>query len=101
MVGGLSGVENDVIPYGSVLGNRARLAGLNIVGLKRRGFSRADINALRKAYRLLFAEEGTMAERLDDVAEMYKDNEAVMEIVRFIRQDSSRSICQPIAGHAV
>jgi UDP-N-acetylglucosamine acyltransferase len=101
MVGGLSGVENDVIPYGSVLGNRARLAGLNIVGLKRRGFSRADINALRKAYRLMFAEEGTMAERLEDVAEMYKDNEAVMEIVTFIRQDSSRSICQPIAGHGV
>ena len=53
MVGGMSGVEQDVIPYGSVLGNRARLAGLNIVGLKRRGFSRAEIASLRKAYRLL------------------------------------------------
>jgi UDP-N-acetylglucosamine acyltransferase len=99
MVGGLSGVENDVIPYGSVLGNRARLAGLNIVGLKRRGFSRADITALRKAYRLMFAEEGTMAERLEDVAEMYKDAEPVMEIVSFIRKVSNRAICQPIAGH--
>lgn len=101
MVGGMSGVEQDVIPYGSVTGNRARLAGLNIVGLKRRGFSRPDINALRKAYRLLFAEEGTMAERLDDVAEMYKDNEPVTEIIDFIKVDSSRAICQPKTVHGV
>lgn len=100
MVGGMSGVEQDVIPYGSVMGNRARLAGLNIVGLKRRGFSRGDITALRKAYRLLFAEEGTMAERLADVSEMYKEHEAVMDIVKFIRSDSSRAICQPTAEHA-
>ena len=90
MIGGMSGVEQDVIPYGSVMGNRARLAGLNVVGLKRRGFSRGDITALRKAYRLLFAEEGTMAERLADVSEMYKENEAVMDIVEFIRSDSAR-----------
>ncbi len=98
MVGGMSGVEQDVIPYGSVVGNRARLAGLNVVGLKRRGFDRPDIMALRKAYRLLFAEEGTMAERLADVAEMYKDNEPVMDIVDFIRTDSTRAICQPVAA---
>lgn len=99
MVGGMSGVEQDVIPYGSVMGNRARLAGLNVVGLKRRGFSRSEIAALRKAYRLLFAEEGEMAERLQDVAEMYKENRAVMDIVDFIRSDSSRSFCQPRTGH--
>ena len=101
MVGGMSGVEQDVIPYGSVMGNRARLAGLNVVGLKRRGFSRSEIAALRKAYRLLFAEEGEMAERLQDVAEMYKENRAVMDIVDFIRSDSSRSFCQPRTGHGV
>ena len=100
MIGGMSGVEQDVIPYGSVMGNRARLAGLNVVGLKRRGFSRGDITALRKAYRLLFAEEGTMAERLADVSEMYKEHEAVMDIVEFIRSESSRAICQPTAEHA-
>jgi UDP-N-acetylglucosamine acyltransferase len=99
MVGGLSGVEQDVIPYGTVLGNRARLAGLNIVGLRRRGFSRADIADLRKAYRLMFAEEGSMAERLNDVTDMYADNQAVMDIVEFIRADSTRSICQPRAEH--
>lgn len=95
MVGGLSGVENDVIPYGSVMGNRAYLSGLNIIGLKRRGFSRDDIHALRAAYRLMFAEEGTMSERLSDVAQMFKDNAAVMEIVHFIQTDSSRAVCQP------
>ncbi|HLI14045.1 MAG TPA: acyl-ACP--UDP-N-acetylglucosamine O-acyltransferase [Alphaproteobacteria bacterium] len=98
MIGGMSGVENDVIPYGSVVGNRARLAGLNIVGLKRRGFTREQVHALRTAYRLLFAQEGTMTERLSDVEEIYHDNEVVMEIVAFIRADSSRAICQPRPG---
>ena len=95
MVGGMTGVEYDVIPYGSVTGNRARLSGLNIVGLKRREFSRDDIHTLRSAYRLLFAQEGTLAERLADVASLFHDNAAVMEIVSFIRADSSRAICQP------
>ena len=99
MVGGMSGVEQDVIPYGSVVGNRAQLAGLNVIGLKRRGFSRSEIAALRKAYRLLFAEEGSLGERLDDVSEMYRDNQAVMEIVDFIRLDSARAICQPRTAH--
>ncbi len=100
MVGGMSGVENDVIPYGSVTGNRARLSGLNIIGLKRRGFSRDVIHALRNAYRLLFAQEGTMAERIEDVAQMFHDNEPVMEIVDFIRADSSRAICHPLLEDA-
>jgi len=95
MVGGMSGVEHDVIPYGSVMGNRARLSGLNIVGLKRRDFSRDQIHELRKAYRLIFAEEGTLNERLEDVAEDFSTNEPVMEIVNFVRADSSRRICQP------
>ncbi|RJO63906.1 MAG: acyl-ACP--UDP-N-acetylglucosamine O-acyltransferase [Myxococcales bacterium] len=100
MVGGMSGVENDVIPYGSVTGNRARLQGLNIVGLKRRNISRDTIHALRNAYRLLFAQEGTMAERLADVAEMFHDNEPVMDIVKFIQADSSRAICHPALDDA-
>ena len=95
MIGGMTGVEQDVIPYGSVMGNRARLFGLNLVGLKRRDFSRDDIHEMRKAYRLIFAEEGTMAERLEDVAEDFADYKPVMEIVEFIQADSSRSICHP------
>ena len=99
MVGGMSGVEQDVIPYGSVVGNRAQLAGLNVIGLKRRGFSRSEIAELRKAYRLLFAEEGSLGERLDDVSEMYRNNRAVMDIVDFIRLDSDRAVCQPRTAH--
>ena len=95
MVGGMTGVENDVIPYGSVMGNRAYLSGLNIVGMKRRGFSRDDIHQLRNAYRLLFAVEGTMQERLADVSELFSDSDVVKEIVNFINADSTRAICQP------
>ena len=100
MIGGMSGVEHDVIPYGSVMGDRARLSGLNVVGLKRRRFSRENIHALRTAYRLLFAQEGAMAERLADVEAMFGDNKPVMDIVNFIRFDSSRAMCQPRAEHA-
>lgn len=100
MVGGMSGVENDVIPYGSVVGNRARLSGLNIVGLRRRSFTRDTIHSLRNAYRLLFAPEGTMAERIEDVAQLFEDTEPVMEIVNFIRADTARAICQPILDDA-
>jgi UDP-N-acetylglucosamine acyltransferase len=95
IVGGMSGVEHDVIPYGSVMGDRARLAGLNIVGLKRRGFDHDTLHDLRRAFRLLFADEGTMAERLIDVAELFQANEPVMDIVRFIQTASERAICQP------
>lgn len=95
MIGGMSGVEADVIPFGMVIGNRAHLNGLNIVGLKRRGFSRDDIHTLRNAYRLLFAPEGTLQERVSDVAEQFKDNAVVMEIVAFIQDESSRSLCTP------
>lgn len=97
MIGGMSGVEQDVIPYGSVMGNRAFLAGLNIIGLKRRGFSRDQIHGLRRAYRLLFADEGTLAERLADVAEEFGDSDVVMDVVAFMQADSARSFVLPRA----
>lgn len=95
MIGGMSGVEADVIPYGTVKGERAHLAGLNVVGLERRGFGREDIRSVRSAYRMLFAEEGTMAERLDEVAGLYKEQELVGHIVAFIRDRGNRALCQP------
>lgn len=95
MVGGLAAVVKDVIPYGSVWGNHAHLEGLNLVGLKRRGFSRETINTMRAAYRLLFADEGTFQERLDDTVETYSDCPEVMEIIDFIRADGSRPLCLP------
>jgi len=97
-IGGMATVINDVIPYGFVLGNAARLAGLNVVGLKRRGFSREQIRELRAAYRLLFAQEGTFAERLDDAEKLYADHALVNEIVTFIREQGSRSLAMPDSG---
>ncbi len=94
-VGGMSGLENDLIPYGMALGNRAHLAGLNIIGLRRRGFSREDIHTLRRAYRLLFAEEGTLKERVEDVASEFASVPIVHEILDFIRAGGDRAICTP------
>ena len=94
-LGGMSGLENDLIPYGMALGNRAHLSGLNIIGLQRRGFSREDIHSLRRAYRLLFADEGTLLERLDDVEEEFEGHPIVKEIVAFIRAGGKRSLCVP------
>ena len=95
-LGGMSGLENDLIPYGMALGNRAQLSGLNIIGLQRRGFAREDIHTLRRAYRLLFADEGTLLERLGDVEEEF-DHPIVKEIVAFIRAGGKRSLCVPHA----
>ena len=95
MIGGMTGVESDIIPYGSVIGNRAYLSGLNLVGLKRRGFDRETIHALRKAYRLLFAQEGTLAERVEEVSKDFEDVGPVMEIITFLKAESMRSVCTP------
>lgn len=97
-VGAMALVTTDVIPYGLVVGNHAHLAGLNIVGLKRRGFDSEVISDLRSAYRLLFAEEGTFKERMEDVSRLYSSHEQVMEIVQFIQRKEKRSICMPHTG---
>jgi len=94
-IGGMSGVENDLIPYGMALGNRAYLSGLNVIGLQRRGFSRESIHSLRRAYRLLFANEGTLKERMDDVALEFAEHEIVQEIIAFMREPGKRSLCTP------
>lgn len=100
MIGGLAGVEADVIPYGMVLGNRAYLNGLNIIGMKRRGVDRDSIQNLRNAYRTLFTCDGTFADRLIEVAERYKADAHVIEMVDFIRSGDNRSICLPKAHRA-
>jgi UDP-N-acetylglucosamine acyltransferase len=94
-LGGMSGLENDLIPYGMALGNRAHLSGLNIVGLQRRGFSREDIHSLRRAYRLLFADEGTLVERMEDVEKEFRTHPIVTEILAFIRDRGKRGLCMP------
>ena len=100
MIGGMSGVEHDVIPYGMAMGNRARLVGLNLVGLKRAEVAREAIRELMLAYDLIFADDTTLAERLDSVAEKMRDNALVMDMVGFIRAGSQRALCQPKADDA-
>src|SRR6202007_2348833 len=94
-IGGLAAVTKDVIPDGLVWGNHAHLEGLNLVGLKRRDFSRETISELRSAYRSLFAEEGTFQERIDDTAVTFKHSPPVMETVAFIRAEAGRPLCLP------
>jgi UDP-N-acetylglucosamine acyltransferase len=92
MIGGVSGVEADVIPFGSVIGNRARLAGLNIIGLKRRGFDKAAIHRLHIAFRALYSKEGVFAQRLADTRERFGADELVAEVLAFIDAPSHRGL---------
>jgi UDP-N-acetylglucosamine acyltransferase len=94
VIGGMSGVEADVIPYGSAMGNRARMIGLNLIGLKRRGFSRPQIHALRGAFRLLFKEPGVFSERLEEAERRWADDAQVGEILAFIKAPSKRGLCK-------
>jgi UDP-N-acetylglucosamine acyltransferase len=95
MIGGMSGVEYDVIPFGLVKGERAYLAGLNYVGLERRGFTKEQVQGLLKAFKQLFDGTGTLAERTDKVASDHKDDQAVTRMIDFIRAREGRSILQP------
>lgn len=94
-VGGMTGIGADLIPFGMAIGNRANLNGLNIVGLKRRGFPREQIHELRQAYRMLFSTEGTLKERLDDVEALFARNPLVKQVIDFMKSDSDRSFCTP------
>ena len=101
MMGGMSGSAADVIPFGMVIGARnGGLGGLNLVGMKRCGFSRTEIHAMRAAYKMLFAPEGTLQERLDQVETEFPDSAAVKEVTDFMREDTSRSYLMPITNLA-
>lgn len=85
MIGGLTGVDRDVIPFGIVTGDRGHLRGLNLVGLRRSGFAPDVVKAISKAYMYIFkSDEDNFETRLQKAHEKYKDNEMVMEIVDFL-----------------
>ncbi len=94
-VGGLTGVNAEIIPFAIAVGDRAELGGLNIVGLKRRGFDRPTIHALRASYREIFFGRGTLDERVERAAERFSDKEPVMAIVDFVRKGGTRPLCTP------
>ncbi len=92
MVGGVSGVEADVVPFGSVIGNRARLAGLNVIGLRRRGVDKARLHTIRTAFRSLFGGDGVFAHRLASVREQWSDEPLVAEMLDFAAEPSKRGL---------
>lgn len=96
MIGGMSGVEHDVVPYSLVMGERAKLAGLNLVGLERNGFDRAQIKDLMNAFKTIFsAENGTIADRLEQAANDYNNNDLVKSFIEFAQVKSKIGLCQP------
>ncbi|HYH71093.1 MAG TPA: acyl-ACP--UDP-N-acetylglucosamine O-acyltransferase [Methyloceanibacter sp.] len=97
-IGGMSGITADVIPFGMAVGNRATLRSLNLVGLRRGGYAREDVQGLRAAYRFLFGGEGTLAERLAELETTYRDNPLVQRVVAFMQEDSDRSYTVPSNG---
>jgi len=95
MMGGMSATRADIIPFGFALGQDAVLVGLNIVGLRRRGATRAEMHRLRRAYHRLFFVEGRLAERVEAVAGEFADDPLVEKIIAFIRAGGKRPLMQP------
>ncbi|MFT5703206.1 MAG: UDP-N-acetylglucosamine acyltransferase [Rickettsiales bacterium] len=96
MIGGMSGVENDVIPYGAVMGERANLVGLNLVGLKRQNLEKSEINSLRAFYKKLFDKsEENFNSKIDALVSENKNNNLVNDVINFLKSATSRSFCQP------
>jgi UDP-N-acetylglucosamine acyltransferase len=94
-VGGLTGVTSDIVPFAMALGNRAALAGINVRGLKRRGFDRESIHALRGAYRLFFFTPGARGARIAAILETYPGVAAVGVLVDFLRATGDRPLVLP------
>jgi UDP-N-acetylglucosamine acyltransferase len=95
MVGGVCGVRGDVIPFGLVNGQYAALEGLNIIGMKRRQFTRERLAAVRAFYQKLFYGPGVFAERLDSVQRLAEEDPAIAEILAFIADGKHRALCLP------
>jgi UDP-N-acetylglucosamine acyltransferase len=94
MIGGMTGVLKDVIPFGLSIGNRNYLQGLNLIGLRRKKYENQKIMSLDKAYKEIFSYKN-FHENLSKINGEYKDNELVNEVITFIEKDKKRPICSP------
>ena len=94
MIGGMTGVLNDVIPFGLSIGNRNYLQGLNLIGLRRKKYENQKIMGLSKAYKEIFASKN-LHENLNKINGEHKGNELVNEVINFIEKDKKRPICSP------
>lgn len=98
VIGGALGVERDVLPYGSVIGPRGNLAGLNMVGLKRHGFSHEDRHTLRETFRLLTMEyQGSLVQRVQQLPQNLLDDKNVQNMIAFIQGNSHRDFSLPLS----
>jgi UDP-N-acetylglucosamine acyltransferase len=97
MMAGMSAARDDIIPFGFALGQTGALVGLNVVGLRRRGATRADMHRLRRAYRLLFFTEGRLIERMETLAREFANDPWVGKIVDFVRAGGKRPLMRPRA----
>ncbi len=95
MLGGVTGITRNVIPFGFAFGPKADLVGLNVVGLKRRKFSRTDIHRIRSAYQALFFGGGNFAQRFEQVSTEYAGDPVIGKIVAFIREGGKRPLMMP------
>lgn len=94
-IGGLAGIEGDVIPYGMAIGHRGGLGGLNLIGMKRSGLDRTEIHALRHAYRMIFDRARPIRENIPLVAAAFPDSRAVADVLEFMGGDSKRRYTTP------
>ena len=94
MIGGMTGVLKDVIPFGLSIGNRNYLQGLNLIGLRRQKYQNQKIIGLDKAYKEIFNSKN-LHENLSKINGEFKDNELVGEVIKFIEKDKKRPICLP------
>ena len=94
MIGGMTGVLKDVIPFGLSIGNRNYLQGLNLIGLRRKKYENQKIIELDKAYKEIFGSKN-LHENLSKISEEFKNNELVREVIEFIEKDKKRPICSP------
>lgn len=97
-IGGLSAVSYDVIPYGMLNGNPGVLEGLNIVGMTRAGIDKATLHKVRRAYKAIFAEEGSIRANAEAIRADYADCPEVMEILDFIAAERDRALSSPFRG---
>ena len=95
MIGGMTGVLKDVIPFGLSVGNRNHLQGLNLIGLRRKNYENKKIMDLDKAYKAIFSSKN-LHENLNKINGEFKNNELVSEVINFISKDKKRPICSPI-----
>ena len=94
MIGGMTGVLKDVIPFGMSFGNRNYLKGLNLVGLRRNNYENREILELSEAYKKIFSSKN-LHENLNKINGEYKENDLVKEVINFISKDKKRPICTP------